>query len=116
MVMGATEKYARHMEALKNAMDVIAESPLAGYVRELYLYGSFSRGDYSWGSDIDLLLSLEDECRYRFRRDILLLKGNVSKTDADAVDVDLKIVFGDDWKKSDMLYYQNIRREGKKLW
>lgn len=108
--------YERHLSALKYAMEKIAESPVSGYVKELYLYGSFARGTYSWGSDIDLLLSLDEECRQSHRRDVLLLKSSVSQDDINAVETDLKIVFGDEWKNSSMCYYQNVRKEGKKIW
>ena len=108
--------YERHYEALKYAMETIAESPVAGYVKELYLYGSFSRGDYKWNSDVDLLLTLDEQVAKKCRREIHMLKSQVTRDVPGAVEVDLKIVFGDDWKENNMTYYQNIRKEGKKLW
>ena len=45
-----------------------------------------------------------------------MLKSQVTRDVPGAVEVDLKIVFGDDWKENNMTYYQNIRKEGKKLW
>ncbi len=110
------ENYIRHHEALINAMNKIAGSPVADYVRELYLYGSFCRGNYKWDSDIDLLLSLDAECKEKHHKDIVLLKGELTMDDVDAVEVDLKVVFDDEWKSNKMLYYQTVQREGKKLW
>ena len=107
--------YQRHHDALEYAMKKIADSPLAGYVRELYLYGSCSRGDYKWSSDIDLLLSLDEESS-SMRREIRLLKSDVSSDDPRAAEVDLKIVFGDGWKDNEMTYYQKVKKEGVRLW
>lgn len=49
-------------------------------------------------------------------KEIIKLKAEVSQDGIDDVQVDLKVLYGDAWKTSQMLYYQNIRREGKKLW
>lgn len=105
----------RHYDALIYAMQKIADSPLSEYVRELYLYGSCSRGDHNWGSDVDLLLSLDEDSSH-MRREIRLLKSDVTSDDPRAACVDLKVVFGDAWKENKMTYYQNIKKEGVRLW
>lgn len=107
--------YQRHYDALAYAMKKIANSPLAVYVRELYLYGSCSRGDYEWNSDVDLLLSLDEESS-NMRRDIRILRSEVSNDDLHAAEVDLKIVFGDGWKDNEMTFYQKVKKEGVRLW
>lgn len=105
----------RHMEALQYAMNVISQSAIAPYVEELYLYGSCAKGTQGWNSDVDLLLVLSTDAAY-LKREVIQLKGQVSKDDIYAVDVDLKVAYGQDWKKNTMLYYKNIAREGRKLW
>ncbi|MFR3139016.1 MAG: nucleotidyltransferase family protein [Lacrimispora saccharolytica] len=106
---------SRHKQALRYAMEKISCSPLAPYVNELYLYGSYARGTQTWESDVDLLLTLDANAP-NLKKEIIKLKAEVSQDGIDDVQVDLKVLYGDDWKTSQMLYYQNIRREGKKLW
>lgn len=108
-------KESRHKLALRYAMEKISESEAAPYVRELYLYGSYARGTHRWDSDVDLLLSLDADAP-DLKKEIIRLKGEVSKDNPDSVLIDLKVVYGDGWKENPMLYYQNIRKEGKKLW
>lgn len=108
----------RHNRALKIAEKRIKNSKVMEYVKELYLYGSLARGDVRWGSDIDLLLVLDNKGKEirELKKEIIYLKGNLTEDDLDAPEVDLKVVFGDEWKKSSQLYYKNVRKEGIKLW
>lgn len=106
---------SRHKKALRYAMVKISQSKLAPYIHELYLYGSYARGTQKWESDVDLLLTLEENAP-DLKKEIIRLKSEVSRDDLDAVMVDLKVLYGDSWKTSSILYYQNIRKEGKKLW
>lgn len=106
---------SRHKQALRYAMEKISCSPLASYVNELYLYGSYARGTQTWESDVDLLLILDGNAP-NLKKKIIKLKAEVSQDGIDDVQVDLKVLYGNAWKESSMLYYQNIRREGKKLW
>ena len=64
---------------------------------------------------MDLLLTLDGNAP-NLKKEIIQLKAEVSQDGTDDVQVDLKVLYGDAWKTSQMLYYQNIRREGKKLW
>ena len=50
------------------------------------------------------------------KREIIYLKGSITEEDIDAPEIDLKVVFGDDWKKSSQTYYRNILQEGKQIW
>ena len=111
----STKIESRHKQALRYAMEKISRSPLAPYVNELYLYGSYARGTQTWESDVDLLLTLDGNAP-NLKKEIVKLKADVSQDGIDDVQVDLKVLYGDAWKTSQMLYYQNIRREGKKLW
>lgn len=106
---------SRHKKALRYAMEKIRASQLAPYVNELYLYGSYGRGTQRWDSDVDLLLTLDSDSP-DLKKEIIKLKSEVSQDDVNDVQVDLKVLYGDDWKTNSMLYYQNIQNEGRKLW
>lgn len=106
----------RHETALAYALGVIEGSPLVDFVKELYLYGSFARGDYKYSSDIDLFLVMEEDGK-KYHSEIMQLKSDV--TDAEnfeGVEVDLKVTFGDAWKESNQFYHKNIRRDGRNIW
>ena len=108
----------RHNKALRLAEQKILCSRLARYVKELYIYGSAARGAEKWNSDIDLLLVLDPEKKgnREIKREIIYLKGSITEEDIDAPEIDLEVVFGDDWKKSSQTYYKNILQEGKQRW
>ncbi len=108
--MENTKKESHHKQALRWAMEMISVSLLAPYVNELILYGSFARGTQKWDSDIDLLLTLDDDAP-DLKKEIIRLKAEVSQKN-----IDLKVLHGNAWRESNIPYYQNIRREGKKLW
>lgn len=81
-----------------------------------FLYGSCSRGEEKYGSNVDLLLVLNENFdRKLLRKEMRMLQANVSTDNLEDPEVDMKIVIGNQWEKSRMLYYQNIRKEGKKV-
>lgn len=110
-------KSERHQAALEYALKQIKNSPLRPYVQATFLYGSCSRGEEKYGSDVDLLLVLNENFdRKLLRKEMRMLQANVSTDNLEDPEVDMKIVIGNQWEKSRMLYYQNIRKEGKKVW
>ena len=107
----------RSRKSVEYALNVIKNSPVAPFVKALYLYGSCARGEQSYGSDVDLFLELStDFDTKKYKDDVILLKGKVSPVDINMAEVDLKVVVGDHWKKNQMLYYQNILKEGVDIW
>ena len=107
----------RSRESVEYALNVIKNSPVAPFVKALYLYGSCARGEQNYGSDVDLFLELSPYFyTKRYKDDVILLKGKVSPVDINMAEVDLKVVVGDHWKKNQMLYYQNILKEGVDIW
>lgn len=103
----------RHKRALYYAIHQLKTSKLASYIQDLYLYGSYARGDYRWDSDLDLFLVLAEDAPVSFlKKEIIRLKGAVRQDGVFDIDVDLTVVFGDSWKRNSMLYYQNILIEG----
>ena len=104
-------------KSIEYAVDIIKKSSVAPFVKALYLYGSCARGEQNYGSDVDLFLELQPDFEVqKYKDDIIILKGRVSPTDMNMAEVDLKVVVGDEWKKNQMLYYQNILREGVNIW
>lgn len=104
-------------KSIEYAVNVIRKSSLAPFVKALYLYGSCARGEQTYGSDVDLFLELQpDFDTQKYKDDVILLKGRVSPTDINMAEVDLKVVVGDDWRRNQMLYYQNILKEGVDIW
>ena len=61
-------------------------------------------------------LAPEKKGNREIKREIIYLKGSITEEDIDAPEIDLKVVFGDDWKKSSQTYYKNILQEGKQIW
>lgn len=112
------ENRKRHEEALLEALRGIKKSFISDYVKAIYLYGSYARGDFSWDSDIDLFMTLkEDAIRSReVKKEIIWLKGNLTGEELDAPEIDLKVVFGDEWEKSTDIYYKTILEEGVNVW
>ena len=107
----------RSKKSMKYAVDIIKKSPIAPYVKALYLYGSCARNEQTYGSDVDLFLELQPDFDIKkYKDEVILLKGEVSPVSMEMAEVDLKVVVGDSWKRNQMLYYQNILREGVDIW
>lgn len=112
------ENKKRHEEALSETLCGIKKSFISDYVKAIYLYGSYVRGDYSWDSDIDLLMVLREDAlkNRKVKKEIIWLKGNLTGEELDAPEIDLKVVFGDEWQKSTDIYYKTILEEGVNVW
>lgn len=108
----------RHKKAIEYAVNQIQDSPISPYVKGLILFGSCARREESWNSDVDLCLVLLPEVKEMvgFSRKIHELKGIISSDELDSVEVDLKIVVGDDWERSSTAFFENIRKDGIILW
>lgn len=107
----------RHDKTLTYALQAVKESAVAPYVTGLFLYGSFARKQYSWNSDVDLLLELSEDIPIdMYRDDMIRLKSIVTPTDPLLPEVDLKIVVGYKWRTDQMLYYKNVRKDGVNIW
>lgn len=103
--------------SLNYALTKIKTSPIKPYINDIYLYGSYARKQHRYNSDVDLLVELNENININeFREEIFKLKGIVSPPDMDYPEVDLKIVIGNEWKTNKMLYYQNVKKEGIKIW
>lgn len=112
------ELSVRHQNALSHAINMVQQSVLSPYVKDLILYGSCARKEQKYSSDIDLFLVLDEKFLEdrTLRTPMRLLKSQVTTDDIEDPEVDLKIVVGDEWKTNHMQYYKNIRKEGVSVW
>lgn len=106
-----------HQEALEYALDVIRKSPLFPYVVGIYLFGSCAKKTENPDSDVDLLLELSPSANLteELRVPLRLLKSDVMTDSLDDPEVDLKIVVGEEWRTSPMLFFKNVRKDGIQL-
>ena|SRR5271157_4136045 len=80
-------------------------------LKAVYLYGSYARGDYRQGSDVDVMVLLRDYKSYweELRRSSDYISDISLKYD---VTVSCLIMKEIQWKESDMPVLRNIRKEG----
>lgn len=108
----------KHDIALRNALDVIKQSSVFPFVDKLYLYGSCAQNKISSTSDVDLFMVINNNTPQtrEFRKNLLLLKSDVTSDNINEPEVDLKIVTGNEWENSTMNYYKNVKKDGIILW
>jgi len=101
------ERIRKLMKELKEGLVQIYGDKL----KAVYLYGSYARGDYREGSDVDVMILLKEYKNYwdEIGRTSELIS-NVS------LDYDLlvsRIIMSEEkWKRSDTPLLKNIHREG----
>ena len=79
------------------------------------LFGSYARGDFHAESDVDYLVVLNDD-DVKSGREIWFFGGAASDlTDKFNVFVSFKPTSIKKYRTSDLLFYQNIRREGRTI-
>lgn len=107
----------RHQNALNYALEQIHTSMIAPYVEDILLFGSCVKGTATEDSDVDLFLQLRDDFpdTREYRTALRLLKSHVTTNDFNDPETDLKIVIGNNWKSSPMLFYKNVRKEAISL-
>lgn len=108
----------RHVKAINYAVKQIKQSKVAPCVKDLILFGSCARQEAGWNSDVDLCLILLSSVKEidDFSKIIHELKGTISEEQMNSVETDLKVVIGDDWNTSPMLFFKNIRKDGISIW
>jgi predicted nucleotidyltransferase len=77
----------------------------------VYLYGSYARGDYRAGSDVDVMILLKDYMNYwkEYSRSSDYVSDISLKYDVTVSSILIKEL---QWKESDKPVLRNIRREG----
>lgn len=115
----ARELYnARSNKAIQFALAEIKKSDIGSYVQHVYLYGSCARNEQSYGSDVDLLIELDESFRTSKGKLTLIseLRSRLSNHDEGLPDIEIKFVIGEQWKTDNTIFFSNVRRDGKKLW
>lgn len=107
-------KSARQQETLEFALKTIMDSFAKDYLEKIILFGSCARGEEDWDSDVDILIQLNPKIRNeeQFKRKLLCLRSEVTPENLQLTEVDLKIVFGEEWLMQKSTFYENICREG----
>ena len=83
-------------------------------IQDAYLYGSYARGDYHEGSDVDILLTVDiapDELP-RYRAITFEVSGDLSLKYGVVVSITIKPLRQFRRYESVLPYYQNIIKEG----
>ena len=80
-------------------------------LKAVYLYGSYARGDYRQGSDVDVMILLNDYKNYweELRRSTELASDISLEYDVTVSRLIMKEI---QWKESDMPVLRNIHKEG----
>ena len=80
-------------------------------LKAVYLYGSYARGDYRQGSDVDVMILLSDYRNYweGLRRSTELASDISLEYDVTVSRLIMKEI---QWKESDMPVLRNIHKEG----
>jgi predicted nucleotidyltransferase len=80
-------------------------------LKAVYLYGSYARGDYRQGSDVDVMILLSDYKNYweELRRSTNLASDISLEYDVTVSRLIMKEI---QWKESDMPVLRNIHKEG----
>ncbi len=108
----------RSDKAVDYALSEIKKADIAPYVRQIYLYGSCARNEQSYGSDVDLLLELDEAFESVERKAAMIseLRGRLSQLDDSLPEIEVKLVIGNKWKTDNTIFFTNIRKDGEKLW
>jgi len=99
---------------IRNLMKELKEGLLRIYgdkMKALYLYGSYARGDYRQGSDVDVMILLKDYKSYGEELNRISYLASDISLEHD-VTVSCLIMKEIQWKQSDMPVLRNIRKEG----
>lgn len=104
--------------ALDYAISALHQSPIAPYIQDVILFGSYAKKSYNEESDIDLLLVLSPEIKNNkeYKVPLRLLRSEVNTDNINDPEIDLKIVFGIDWEKNNLLFFKNIKKDGRSVW
>lgn len=104
--------------ALDYTTSALHQSPVVPYIQDVILFGSYAKKSYNKESDIDLLLILNPEIKNNkeYKIPLRLLRSEVNTDNINNPEIDLKIVFGSEWKTNRLLFFKNIKKDGISVW
>ena len=104
-------KIPLHIRKLMKELKAGLASIYGEKLKAVYLYGSYARGDYRPGSDVDVMILLSDYRNYweELRRSTELASDISLQYD---VTVSRLIMKNIQWEESDMPVLRNIHKEG----
>lgn len=102
----------RHMLSVQYALSVLQNEEFSKYVREVYLYGSYARGQQKYWSDVDLLIRVVANTPPKIMRK---MRTEVIPEDINLPEVDLKFTMGEEYSTS-YRFNENIKRDGRLIW
>lgn len=102
----------RHEIALNYAVSEIVKWQYAKSITEIYLYGSYARGEQRYDSDVDIYVICSQNVPVTALRD---LKIAVMPEDYSLPEVEVKFGFRPLEEETDF-FHANIRKDGILLW
>lgn len=86
-----------------------------GHIKKIVLYGSYARGDFKEGSDIDVMILVDMEEFKEYEDEVINLTYDFNlEQDTDIMPIVQSKAHFDYWKGSYM-FYHNISKEGVEL-
>lgn len=102
---------SRHLKSLEYALNSIFNCTSCSIISEIYLYGSFARGDYKYDSDIDILLKCYNDLS---KENVLNIRRSINIEDYTLPEIDLKFMKEDTSISKHFL--RNIEKECVLIW
>ena len=102
----------RHKHAIEKAITQIIGSTVP--VDKIMLYGSCSRGEARYDSDVDVCIIIKRALTEEEHEEYIRLKGRLMWSDLP--EIDLHIVNGERLYEDDSTYINAIRKDGIVLW
>ena len=106
------------MESILNDFTALAKNIYGNHLKKVILYGSYARGDYHEGSDVDIMLLVDlDTSEIKEKRDMLSDRTYDINYDNDVMIMPIvqNIDFFNKWVRS-YPFYNNVNNEGVELY
>ena len=106
-------RQAEAIEVARNAARLLS-TVFGSSMRDVYLYGSYARGDFTEQSDVDILVTVDQsaEALSSYRRSVAEISSALSLEHDVTVSITVKPVERFERYSSVLPYYQNVLKEG----
>ena len=102
----------RHEKSLQYALQQLKSDDYSIYIRSVYLYGSFSRKEHKYDSDVDLFVCVQENTPTKV---IARMRSAVINDDYTLPEVELKISKSGLFSSSRQ-FDENLQKEALLLW